>query len=114
LRIGGLEEFDHRIAGAVDLAAHAAAHVENHAERNRRILAGEGFDFLRFPAFEKIEILTVQAGDEPVHGIGDGDRHQDQIHIDFVGLSMRAQGGIALWLRGRRGLNPGPNVDVFG
>ena len=66
LRIGGLEKLDHCLAGAVDLAAHAPAHVEDHADRNRRVLAGKRLDFLQVFAFENVEVIAIQAGDQPV------------------------------------------------
>src|ERR1019366_5164179 len=66
LRVGGFEELDHRLAGALDLAAHAAAHVKNHADRNRSVFAGESLDLLLVFAFEKVEVLAVEAGYKPV------------------------------------------------
>ena len=52
LRVGGLEELHNRFARPLDLAAHAAAHVEDHAQRNRSILAGECLDRLCLFALE--------------------------------------------------------------
>src|ERR1700674_157941 len=66
LRVGGLEELDHRLAGALGLAAHAAAHIKNHPDRNRSVFPGESFDLLLVFAFEKVEVLAVEAGYQPV------------------------------------------------
>src|SRR5208337_1987853 len=88
LRVGRLEELNHRFAGALDLAAHAAAHVEDHSNRNRSVFAGEGLDLLLILAFEKVEILAIQTGYQPVQRIGDGDRHQHHVHIYFVGFGV--------------------------
>src|SRR5258707_3967830 len=62
LRVGGLEELDNRLAGALDLAAHAAAHITDHADRNRSVFAGERLDLLPVLAFEKVKVLAVKAG----------------------------------------------------
>src|SRR6266403_1458327 len=66
LRVSGLEELDDRLAGALDLAAHAAAHVKDHAERNRSVFAGESLDLLLVFAFEKVEVLAVETGYQTV------------------------------------------------
>src|SRR5208337_1784318 len=112
LRVGGLEEFAHRLAGALDLAAHAAAHVEDHADRNRSVFAGESLDLLLVFAFEKVEVLAVEAGYEPVQGIGDGHRHQDHVYIYFVGLGVGPERRIDVRPFRSRWLNAGLDVDV--
>ena len=81
LRIGGLEEFLYSFASALNLAAHAAAHVENYAQRNRRVLTREMADILLVLAFKNLEIFFVQASHQAIHWIGDSDRNQNQIHL---------------------------------
>ena len=83
LRVGGLEELDHSFAGAIDLAGHASAHVENHADRHRGVFAGERFDLLLVFAFENVEVLAIESRYQPVERIGDGDRHQHHVHVHF-------------------------------
>ena len=46
-------------------------------------------DFLRFFAFQDVEIFFVEACDQPIHGIGNCDWNQDQIHINFKRFVMR-------------------------
>ena len=91
LRIGGLEEFDDCLPGALNLTAHAAAHVEDHANRNRSILAGKCADFLRFLILVYLEIFLVESGYQAIHRIGNGDRHQHQADIDLHGLGVGFQ-----------------------
>ncbi len=116
LRVGGLEEFDDRLPCALDLARHAAAHVEDDAEGDGSVFAGEGLDLLLFPALKKTEVVAIKPGDEPVHGVGDGNGYQHQIHIHFHGLGVGAQRGVALGRRilGSGRLNARLNVNVFG
>src|SRR5262249_39814451 len=51
-RIRRLEELGDRLARLFQLVAHAAAAIENDADRERRILAGKRDDFLLFFVFE--------------------------------------------------------------
>ena len=94
LRIRRLEELDDGFAGALDLAAHAAAHVEDHTQRDGSIFTREVSDLLLIFAFEYREIFLVESGDQAIHGIGNGDRHQDQIHAGLQWLGMSPQGRI--------------------
>ena len=96
LRIRRLEELDHRVFRALHLAGHASAGIEDHSQRDRSVLGGERSDLLRRIAFEKLEIRLVQAGHQPVHGIGNRHRDQHQIYVDFQRTHLRSQ-------RGRRG-----------
>ena len=83
LRIRGLEELDHSIFRPVHLAAHASAGIEDHAQRYRSILARKCSNLLRTVAFEELEIRLVEARHQAVHGVGDRDRHQHQVHVDL-------------------------------
>ena len=87
LGVGGLEELRHRLARFFQLAAHAAAAIEDHAHRKRRVLARKLRDLLLLLVLEDLEVLLFQPGDEAVHGVGDGHRNQHQraVHAD-VGL----------------------------
>ena len=92
MRVGGLEKLNHRILGPLHLAGHASAGIENHAERYGGILAGKRLDLFFRVAFEKLEVLFLQAGNKPVHGISNGDRHQHQIHSYFQRADVGIQG----------------------
>src|ERR1035441_4301330 len=69
LRIGRAEEFHHRLARLVDLVAHGSAVVEDNAQRNGSVFAGEVLDLLRLPIIGKLEILLLQPCYQPVHRI---------------------------------------------
>ena len=106
LRIRGLEELDDRFAGALDLAAHAAAHVEDDANRDWGVFAGESLDLLLVLAFERLKLSRSR----PVTSrfkVGDGDRHQDQVDSDFVRLGVRLERGVDFGLGGAAGLMRG-------
>ena len=94
LRIRGAEELHGRQARFLDLVGHAAAHVENHADRNRHIFAGETHDFLLDVVFEYAEILLLQPGDQSPVGIRHRYVHQRDVGfglerfalLDFLGI----------------------------
>src|ERR1035441_2767825 len=90
LRIGQLEKLRHCQSRFVELVAHAAAAIEDHAHRERRVLAGELSDLLRLLIFRQFEVLLFESGDKAVHGVGDRDRNQYQraVHTD-VGMRPR-------------------------
>ena len=80
-------------AGADQLRAHGAGEVEDDADRDRRIFAGEGADLLLAVVLEDLEVLLFEAGDQPVHGIGDRDRNQHHVHVHAdAGAGMELQG----------------------
>ena len=81
LRVGGLDELQNRLPGANQLGGHGAGEVEDDADRNRRIFAGKGGDFLLSAVLEDLEVFLLEAGYQAVHGIGDRDRHQHHVHI---------------------------------
>jgi hypothetical protein len=41
---------------------------KDHADRNRGVFAGERLDLLLVFAFEKVEVLAVESGYQPVQG----------------------------------------------
>ena len=102
-RIGRLEEFDDGFARLLDFVRHAAAHVEDHAERDGRVFAGEVLHFLGFIAFKDGKVFFVQPGDDAVPVVCYGYIHQHQVHINDLGLAMVvAQAGICGRIRWRR------------
>ena len=52
LRIRGAEELHRRQPRFFNLVGHAAAHIENHADGNRHVFAGEAHNFLLAVVFE--------------------------------------------------------------
>src|SRR5664279_3555831 len=86
--IGGLEEFHDRIARLIDLVGHRTADIENHAQRYGSILTGEVLDLLRLAAVGQEKIVFPEPGDEPVHGVGNGHRHQYQVNVFADGLGV--------------------------
>ena len=82
LGIGGLEELRHRLARFVQLAAHAAAGIEDEPDRKRRVFARELRDLLLALVFEHAEVFLLQARDEAVQRIGHRHRNQHQRGVD--------------------------------
>ena len=81
LRVGGLEKFFDGLARTLNLAAHAATHVENHTKRYRGVFTGKMANVLLFFALVNLEIVLVKAGHQAIHRIGNRHRNQDQIHL---------------------------------
>ena len=102
LRIGGAEELDHRLARLVDLVGHGTADVEDHAQRYGCVLAGEVANLLRLAVVGEREVLLLQSGHQPVHGIGDGYRNQHQVHVLAQRLGVGLQAGIDIGRRRHR------------
>jgi hypothetical protein len=94
IRIRGLKKLYDRFTGAFDLAAHAAAHIEDYAQGNRRILARKMADILHFLALKYAEVLLVQTRHQAVHGIGNGHRNQDQIDVYFYRFGVSLEPGV--------------------
>ena len=94
LRIRGAEKLHRRQARLFHLVRHAAAHVENHADGNRHVLAGEAHDFLLAVVLKDAEIFLLQAGDQPPVGVRHRDRNQGNVRLslerfaffDFLGV----------------------------
>ena len=82
LGIGGFEELRRGQTRLLQFGAHAAAGIEDEADRERRIFAGEGRDLLLSLFFEELEVFFFQAGDEAVQRIGDGDVDQNEVRVD--------------------------------
>ena len=82
LRIRGAQKLRQRLARAHKLRRHASAQIEDDANRQRRILAGEVLDRLPDVVVENLEIILLQPGHQPVHRIGHRHRHLHQVHVD--------------------------------
>ena len=65
----------------IELGGHGAGEVEDDADRDRRVFAGKGGDLLLAVALVDLEVFLFEAGDQAVHGVGDGDR--DEHHVDI-------------------------------
>jgi len=96
IRIGGLEEFDNRLARLVDLVRHRAADIEDHSDGYGRVFTREMFDLLFYPGVEDVEVFIFQAGDKPIIRIGDGDRHEHNVDIHTHGPRVCLQIWISL------------------
>ena len=96
MRIGRLEEFNHRFTSPLDLAAHAAAHVKDHPQGHGGVLTGKMTDLLSVLPLVNCEILLVKSGDQAVHGIGNGYGNEDQIYIRLEGFGMGLESRIDL------------------
>jgi len=81
LRVRGTEELHGGLARLVDLVGHASTHVEDDADGDGNVLAGELEDFLLDAIFEYAEILTFESRDEAAQGVGDG--RADERHVRF-------------------------------
>src|SRR5882672_688682 len=111
LRIGRLEELDYSLASALDLAAHAAAHVENYTQGYRSVFTGEGLDLLLFLALEQVEILSIKSCHQPIHGVSDGHGNEHHLHVHAERLGVALEGRINFCrFRGGTGLD----MYVFG
>ena len=111
--IGGFEELGGGEARLLKLGAHGAGSVENQADGERGVLAGERRDALFGLFFEEFEVLGFQAGDEAVKRVSHGDVDENEIRIDAdggiaaggrvgifgCGFAARRNGGIALGVR---------------
>src|SRR3989441_413344 len=86
LRVGSLEELHHSFACPLDFAAHATTHIEDDAQRHGGVFAGEVLNFLRFFAFEDVEVLFIQAGHQTIHWVRDGNGNEHQVGIHLVRL----------------------------
>jgi hypothetical protein len=60
--------------------SHAAAEIEYHAYGNGYVFGGKGDHFLLIIVFEGAK-LSLEAGDEAIIRVGDGDVYQGQIDI---------------------------------
>jgi len=60
LRIGCAQKFQDRVPGAVDLVCHAAAQIEDDANRDGRILGRETFELLQSIVFVNEKVLALE------------------------------------------------------
>src|ERR1700722_5835929 len=82
LRIGRLEECGGRLSGLLDLVSHAAAVVEQQADRQGRVFEREIRDGLFYAVFKDLEIRFMQIRDGRAKDIRYLSRHQHQCRID--------------------------------
>jgi hypothetical protein len=81
LRIGAAAEFHDGLARTFNLLGHAATHVKNYAEGNWRVFTGKMLNLLLLLSFEELKVVLVEARDQPVHLVRDGDGHKHKINI---------------------------------
>ena len=82
LRIGGAQKFQNRVSGTVDLVGHTAAQIKDDPNRDRRILGREALELLQSIVFVDEKVLLLQAGNQAIKWVGDGNRHQHQVYVD--------------------------------
>src|SRR2546428_2687844 len=85
LRACSLEELHGRQPRLVHFVGHTAAQIEDHADRNGHILAGEVHHLLFRAVFKDAEVLLFEAGHQAIKGIGDCDVDQHEVHVHFDG-----------------------------
>ena len=88
LRIGRAHELRHRLPRPLQLSAHAAAGIENHADRKRHILTSKRGDLLRDLILGELEVVLFQTREE-FSGRGDGHRDGNQ-HQGGIDAKIRA------------------------
>src|SRR5215470_12452900 len=69
----------------VDLVGHAAAEVENDADRDGNVFGREGDDFLLDVIFKHAEVVRVEAGNQAIVRIGDGDVDKREVDVGADG-----------------------------
>src|SRR2546427_4515841 len=80
-RIRRAQELNGGLAGFIELACHASAHIEDQTDGNGNIFAGEGGNLLLDAVFVDLEVFLIEPGDRVAKGIGDA--HIDERHIDI-------------------------------
>src|SRR4051794_14308153 len=87
LGVRGLEKFRDRLPRAADLRGHTAARIEDNPYGDRRILATERDDLLRYFILRNLEGLAIERSDRSVEGISNKDWNQDNGRIyPYIGL----------------------------
>jgi len=81
VRIRCLEKFTDGLTGLGQLVPHAAAGVEDQADRKRRIFAGKMDDLLLALVLEHLKVFFLEAGYKTVQWIGYGDVDQDNRRV---------------------------------
>ena len=89
--IGGFKELEGRFLRFAKFIGHAATEIEDDADRDRNVFGGEIRYLLLDIVFENAEVIRLQAGDNPVVGIGHSDVHEREIYIDMDRV-IRADG----------------------
>ena len=91
------------LPGFVELVAHAAAAIEDHAHGERCVLAGKLRDVLRKFVLRQFEVLLLESRYKTVQRVGDGngDQHQRAVHAD-----------IGLWTRLRLLTRFSPHLEI--
>ena len=69
------------LPGLLNLIGHAAAHIEDQANENGNVFAGESGDFLFNAVFVDLEIFLVQPRDQAAIRIRDGDVDKGHLHV---------------------------------
>jgi hypothetical protein len=81
-RIGGAEERGGGLLGFLHLVAHAAAGIEEEADRDRGVIGRETGDRLLDAIFEDVEGIGTEAVDGRAQAVGDVHRHQHEGRVD--------------------------------
>jgi len=76
LRVRRFQELMDGFPGTFYFRCHTAAHIENHADRDRSILTEKVFDLLRLLAFVEFEVSLVQAYYDAIHSVSDRHWHK--------------------------------------
>src|SRR6185437_16415270 len=73
LGIGRFDELQDGFLGPDQLGGHGAGKIEDDANGDGCVFGGEGFDPLLAVILKDFEIFLLEAGDEAVHGVRNGD-----------------------------------------
>src|ERR1700741_803048 len=109
LRVGGLEELDRCLARFINFVGHAATEIENNAYRNGDIFRRKADNFLLRVVFKNAEVVRIEAGNETVERVGNGDIHQSKVDVRadhltrFNGYRRRVTRDVTKLGEGRRG-----------
>src|SRR6267378_7865099 len=80
LPVRGLQQGHDSIPWTLDFCVHATAHVEEYADRDRRILLPEVFDRLGVLVLAQLEVLPLKSRDGTVRFIRHGHGYQHHFH----------------------------------
>src|SRR4029077_4044484 len=87
LRVGSLEKLRGGFPGFIDFIGHAAAKVEDDADRNGYIFGGEILDFLLNAVFEDSEVVRLKPGDQAIVWVSDRNVDKRQVDINMDRLT---------------------------
>ena len=99
--ISSLEELDNCLTRTGNLVAHAAAVIEDHADRNGNVFRGKGRDLLFNIVFKHAEVSGIETRNLAIVGIGD--RHIDQGGVYIQVKTLTASDGDAAGVLGQAG-----------